>query len=66
MTTRLLIEAGWKEVDEMLADAIPDQHEKRLAISNKVADLRTAERVYWSGKLEECQRRIDLALKGAE
>lgn len=58
------IAQAWKEVDDMLCDAIPD-HAKRRAISEKIASIQTAERFAIAEQLEGMERRIQIALLGA-
>jgi hypothetical protein len=61
VTQRQILEAGWRELDAMLAAAVP-VHAARLEIEQRIVDLRTAERLDLEGKLHACQERLEIAL----
>lgn len=65
MNQRDILAAGWRRVDTLLAASIP-VHARRLEIEQLIADLRTAEMLECSGKLDAMQLRIDIALAGTE
>lgn len=63
MNQQDIIAAAWAELYERITDAIPN-HAERKEILQKLTDIRSAERLEWSGKVEELRRRLDG--KGAE
>lgn len=57
MNQQDIIAAAWSDLYERITDAIHD-HAERKAILQKLTDIRSAERLEWSGKIEELRRRL--------
>lgn len=57
-------EAAWTSVELDLGEIVPSKAD-RARIWQKIVDIRTAERIEFSGKLLTCQDRLDAILDGS-